>query len=279
MKKIYFFFLILLSFSNTFSQTVILGTDTTGSPYIPFARTYAYSVYEVIYLASQIGFAGTVNSVGFDRVDGTDITPIDSVKIYFKNTSNSTFSTGFYSTAGYTLVYDGAFPNDGGAGWRQVLVSNGFPYDGTSNLQMMVVKRYQTPIADSPVAPRWIYSSLPNNSAREYYGNTPILPNTTLNPTNYCSNTKLDISSVGITEIAKCSVSLFPNPANDRIQIEHPLKDGNLSIMNETGEIVYTAVFNEKAEVDLNKYSRGVYYLILNDQSGKRITTETFVKN
>jgi len=49
-----------------------------------------------------------------------------------KHTSASTLSTGTYSTAGYTLVYSGSFPNNSSSGWMEVELDTRFEYNGVA---------------------------------------------------------------------------------------------------------------------------------------------------
>ncbi|MDD4224724.1 MAG: S8 family serine peptidase [Candidatus Cloacimonetes bacterium] len=91
-------------------QFVIIGTGTDTQSY-PIDRFYNYSAHEAIYLASEIGSAGTIQSLGYYKSSGADVNSITGVTVYMKHTTASTISTGTYSTAGYTQVYSGAWPN------------------------------------------------------------------------------------------------------------------------------------------------------------------------
>ena len=279
MKKIYFLICSFLFLQNVFSQTVIVGTGTGISAFSPFDRHYEYNVYEVIYPASEILIAGTINRLAFERVDGTEVNPIDSVTIYMQHTPQSALTAGTFSTSGYTLVYEGSFPNDSGSGWREVTLTYPFPYDGISNLQVMAVKGFQPAVANTPVSPRWYYSPQSTSIARRYYGSAPVSTGTSLTTTTYRSNIKLDISSVGEIEISSRIPQLFPNPATDWIEVEDPLLDGRLTILNSIGEAVFSSVFNEKIRIDLSRFSNGIYHLMLLDGTGKKVIAETFIKN
>ncbi|MBW6513277.1 MAG: choice-of-anchor D domain-containing protein [Candidatus Syntrophosphaera sp.] len=141
---------------------VIIGTGTNNQTY-PLDRYYNYSAHEAIYLTSEIGMAGTLKAMAIYKGSGTDMNPIDAVSIYMKNTTASTLTSGDYSTAGYTLVYSGSYPNNAASGWMEVELNPMFVYDGISNLAILMVKGYQQWIS---YYPRWNYTTTPTNRAR-----------------------------------------------------------------------------------------------------------------
>jgi hypothetical protein len=279
MKKFYFLIASILLFQQAFSQTVIIGNGTAISAISPFNRHYEYNVFEVIYPASEIMVAGTINKLAFERVDGTEVNPIDSVSIYMQHTTQTDFSAGTFSLSGYTLVYEGTFPNDSGSGWREVTLTNPFPYDGLSNLQILAMKGYQPIVANTPVSPRWYYTSQSNTPVRRYQGSTPATSSTTLNTTNFRSNARLEISSVGYVEIGNRNSSLFPNPSLDWIQVENPGMHGQLTILNAQGSVLFSSEFIDEKRIDLADFSSGIYHILLQEPSGKRVMSETFIKN
>lgn len=144
-------------------STIIIG-EGTGSQTYPIDRYYNYSGHEAIYLASQIGSACTIKSLGFYKASGADVNPIEAVSIYMKHATASTLATGAYSTDGYTLVYSGTFPNTATSGWMEVELNNLFAYDGTSNLAILTVKGFQDWISGYPY---WTYTSTTGNQARQ----------------------------------------------------------------------------------------------------------------
>jgi len=142
---------------------VVIGSGTNTQSY-PLDRYYNYSAHEAIYLASEIGMAGTFKSFAFFKASGGDTSAIDAVSIYMKHTTASSIATGNYSTSGYTLVYSGTYPNTSASGWMEVNLSPMFVYDGVSNLSVLTVKGYQQWINNYPF---WTYSSTANNRARQ----------------------------------------------------------------------------------------------------------------
>ncbi len=126
---------------------VTIGAGTSTQTY-PIDRYYNYSAHEAIYLASEIGLAGMIKAIAFNKESGTDVADIEDVSIYMKNTSLSTIATGDYSTAGYTLVYQGAYTNTAESGWMEVNLNSMFAYDGIQNLSILIVKGHQAYITN-----------------------------------------------------------------------------------------------------------------------------------
>ena len=120
---------------------VTIGSGTSTQSY-PLDRFYNYSTHESIYLASEIGSAGIIRSLGFEKAEGEDLNSINNVTIFMKHTSATTLSTGTYSSADYTQVFSGSFPNNP-SGWMEIDLTNRFTYDGLSNLSILIVKGYQ----------------------------------------------------------------------------------------------------------------------------------------
>lgn len=147
---------------------IIIGNGT-GTQAYPLDRWYNYSGHEAIYLASEIGTAGTLKSIAFYKGSGADLNPISSVVIYMKNTTANSLSSGNYSTAGYTQVYSGPFTNNAASGWMEVNLSPMFEYDGVSNLSILTVKGYQQYINNYP---NWTYSAVSPSRARQNHSDT-----------------------------------------------------------------------------------------------------------
>lgn len=63
-------------------QVVHIGTSSAASIYSPMGRSVDYGVCDLLYMATEINLSGTISKIGFERVGGSDITPVDSVTIY-----------------------------------------------------------------------------------------------------------------------------------------------------------------------------------------------------
>ena len=145
------------------TATLIIGTGTNSQTY-PVDRYYNYSSHEAIYLASEIGSSCLIKSLGFNKTSGADVADIESVTIYLKHTTESTLASGTYSTAGYTQVYSGVFPNTATSGWMEVDLDNLFEYNGTSNLAILTIKGYQAWISSFP---NWAYTTTSTTRVRQ----------------------------------------------------------------------------------------------------------------
>jgi len=127
---------------------VTIGTGSSTQSY-PLDRFYNYSTHESIYLASEIGSAGIIQSLGFEKAAGQDLNSISNVTIFMKHTTATTLATGTYNSANYVQVFSGSFPNNP-SGWMEINLTNRFTYDGLSNLSILIVKGFQTWTYDYP---------------------------------------------------------------------------------------------------------------------------------
>lgn len=158
------------SWSDVFSFTTIecqsiLGSATNLSAFAPLDRYYNYSTSEMLYRSFEMGNARALNSIAFNKLSGTDLNPIQNVRIYLKHTKDYYFNNGNYDISGYTLVYSGDFPNNAVSGLMSVNFITPFNYNGVDNLQVLVLKGNQTYI-NNTVAPKWEYETSANTVQR-----------------------------------------------------------------------------------------------------------------
>lgn len=263
------------------AQNVILGSGTAISVFSPINRTNDYCVYEVIYLQSQIALPGTISTIGFQRFDGTNTDSIENVRIYLKHTNLSQIAAGTYDTTGYTQVFAGSFPNDAGAGWREVALSTPFVYDNVNNLQVLVVKDYQPAIANTPVTPRWLYTNISPSPvrARRYYGSAPITVSTSLTTTSFTSNARLTFLSTGVVEIGDLEAHVYPNPSNSLVNFEIPVTDDDLFLLvtNQLGQTIKTKSVLPGTTTALQFDTPGIYFYRLISKNNKQQSAGKFV--
>lgn len=243
------------------TSQIVIGTATTTQRTEPIDRYYNYNTHEAIYLASEIGVAGTISQIGYYKDNGTDISPIAAVTIYLKQTSDNTLPSGTYSLNDYTQVYSGEFTNNAIAGWMEVDLTPPFEYDNTSNLAILVVKGYQAYISSG--YPYWRYTATSNYLARgaRSDGSQP----TSLTATYSRPNIKLLLTSSGIEEsnnsnrmpIITALYAPKPNPtSNGRAQISFSLAEParvTLKIYDASGRVVRTLSDNQ--QLTTNNYS------------------------
>ncbi|MCX6166275.1 MAG: right-handed parallel beta-helix repeat-containing protein, partial [Ignavibacteriae bacterium] len=149
------------------NQTVI-GEGVTNATW-PVYRYWNYSTWECIYLQSEMGSTKDLTKIAFNKASGTDVAAITPVTIYMKNTAATTVTTGKYDLAGYTQVFTGTFPNTATTGWMEMTLDAPFTYNGTDNLQILIVRGYQAYISAYPY---YYYTNAATNRARQGYSDT-----------------------------------------------------------------------------------------------------------
>jgi hypothetical protein len=97
---------------------------------------------------------------------------------------------------------------------------------------------------------------------------------TFLERVNVCEN-----GVVGIKQLTPASISMYPNPARDKITIE--IAEGQapsqLSMMNLNGEEVLTrSLIKPKTQIDISNLPGGVYFVRLTNN--KTVEVGKFVK-
>ncbi len=88
------------------------------------------------------------------------------------------------------------------------------------------------------------------------------------------------ISAIGISENDRASaVTIFPNPANDKVMIEvENLIGQELKIMNALGELIFnTKIKDKKTAVDISSFSNGIYSIQIETENGRIV--KKLVKN
>ncbi|MEO0075128.1 MAG: fibronectin type III domain-containing protein, partial [candidate division WOR-3 bacterium] len=149
------------------SNTVIIGTGTSTQRY-PFGMYWGYERTATIYLASEIGFTGTINYLDWyiaslaSHADGP-------VRIYLKTTTDATFAaatTWAAETAGATLVFDGNLTFTGGD-WYRVTITP-FNYTG-GNLKVLVETNYGGTGGEGSTAKAIRYTSTSPDYRQQYW--------------------------------------------------------------------------------------------------------------
>ncbi|GLB53075.1 hypothetical protein NBRC110019_21150 [Neptunitalea chrysea] len=144
--------MFLLTFFANWAQAqydVSIGLGTSTQYYSPINRWFNNSASEILYYGSEIGVTGTITDIKFDKASGSNSVTIDEVFIYMKTTS-ATAVTAAPDQTTYTLVYQGAYPNDN-TGWIGVTLDTPFAFsDASQNLSVLVVKSYQSYTSDRP---------------------------------------------------------------------------------------------------------------------------------
>jgi len=109
---------------------VTVGTGTSGWEY-PLYTYYHDSRTQVIYLAEEIGTAGTIMSLALNIENAPDET-VENWTIRMKHTNLSEYDDCSLDSAGWTVVYRSDEYVD--TGWQTFEFQTPFEYNGSSNL-------------------------------------------------------------------------------------------------------------------------------------------------
>ncbi|MEO0092355.1 MAG: choice-of-anchor J domain-containing protein [candidate division WOR-3 bacterium] len=228
---------------------IIIGTGTSSAATYPIYRFYNYSVHEAIYLQSEIGYYGDLTHLAYYKASGTDVNPIDSVKIYMKHTSDTALSAGAYSLDDYTLVYEGQFPNNATEGWMEITLTTPFRYNNVENLQILVLKGYQAYISTYPY---WRYTTVPQVRNRYAYSDAS-LPTTLSYTTTNLPNIRFQMTpqTPPAIDIAVTSILAPLTMLNPRTTTTSPVraKIRNYSISTQTNIPVCCSIFSQTKAV------------------------------
>ena len=137
-NKLILFLMLALFGSTSFlrADEVVIGDGTATTYYAPFNSLWGYSFVEQVYLADEIGTAGTINSISFNMSEAADFT--SEFDIFMKNVSRDAFAsdTDFEPVVAGDIVYSGSVTFQ--PGWTTITLDTPFAYDGTSNLMVGV---------------------------------------------------------------------------------------------------------------------------------------------
>jgi len=127
---------VALSGQGMSGNLVIIGNGT-GIGSVPVYPYYTYTYSQSIYLASEIGMPGTIESLAWYWNGNSAITE-PNIDIYMGHTSLSTMGSNFLPISGMTLVYSGPYSVGTTADWRNFILTTPFSYNGTDNLVIAV---------------------------------------------------------------------------------------------------------------------------------------------
>lgn len=174
------------------AEIVEIGDDTTAGNNTPIGTYYNYSFTEQLYLADEIGMAGTINSIGFDYAfSDAKSFPID---VYMKTVDATDLSSSI-SIEDDNLVFSGTLYVSG-PGWATIELDTPFDYDGTSNLLIAINKYHVSYFTGNT----WYYTNVSNMARyvqRDSNGYTPTNSLPSMTATSNRPNVQLDITPAG----------------------------------------------------------------------------------
>lgn len=138
---------LLLIVNYSFAQTVQI-TANPGQTTNIVVGPNNFHVSENIYTEAEIGAsnfttgATSITHIDFNVFAISAAFTVDSFNVYLKEVplTTTTFTTGVYDTAGYTLVFSGTY-NVSGTGWIGFDLTTPFIRTAGNNLQLMIERR------------------------------------------------------------------------------------------------------------------------------------------
>ncbi|MCX6258741.1 MAG: GEVED domain-containing protein [Bacteroidia bacterium] len=207
--------------ARTVVTQVITGTGTSSDYRLPISRRNAYSGCEMIYTSAEMGgIPLMLNSIAWDKASGSNVANITLVTIYMKHTTADTLATGTYNLTGYTQVYTGNFPNGTTTGWMSVNLATAFNYNGTNNLQILVIHGSQAGVAQAQ-CPTYFYTTTSTNRCR-YYTSATAPATASLAATTMLPNTSFGVSipqfmTYTSSTTTQNTANIAPNSTNGQI--------------------------------------------------------------
>ena len=172
---------------------------------------------------------------------------VHSVGAYFSNNVLSTGSIG-YINAVPQVVNQSGFITDT-IGWTQI--QGCFTANGGE--QFITIGNFNSN-ANTDTLYTGTNNPLPSDPQYAYYYIDDI--------------TLIDQTTVGVNELSiGSSVSVYPNPANDVLNIfdeQNKLQNSTIEITNYLGQIVFADNFN--LQIDIHSFSVGMYFLTIKDK-------------
>jgi hypothetical protein len=206
---------------------------------------------------------------------------------YYKNIGTSSvpnFSlvTGFLGGVdvrqyGWTSGYSVPFAFDEGGVTKLLVgseIGNIYLYDNIDGNLSGTFNRVDTTLFQINEGPRCapFYEDITNDGLRDLFVGNYAGGLAFFNSTN--------VNQVGIKEmISEENVTVFPNPANDKITIS--IKDNSYQEMiikcyDVIGKVVYTqSTFNKIIEIDVSQFSKGIYFIELQTEKSKHFKSLT----
>ena len=140
--------LLLLVFLAPYAMKadeVIIGTGTEESYTVPFGTDYTYTWCEIIYPGSEIGNAGTINSIAFNcnAADTIPTITLTELNVYMGITQRNDMSSmlDWTPAADLALVYSGENVVLGDTKWETISLDAPFYYPGEGNLVVVIAKK------------------------------------------------------------------------------------------------------------------------------------------
>ena len=162
---------IILKMENELD--IILGEGTATNQFLPSYSFYKYALSQQIYTASEIGTSGYITRLSFYNDGDTETRIYD---VYLANTDKAVFesNTDWITVSADDLVFRDTVTMTHGE-WTTFVLDTPFPYDGVSNL-VLVMDDNSGAYTGSPHMACRVYNGEGNQAIRIYNDNTNFDP-------------------------------------------------------------------------------------------------------
>ncbi len=128
------------------------GTETTN--YIPAYGYYDYGWSRTIYLASDLENAMEINKISYHVNNTPNNYEMIEQTYYIKHTTDENFTSPTYidplTDDTYQEVFSGSLTYNA-SGWHEIVLDAIFPYNGTDNIEVLVINNDGSYVGGSPV--------------------------------------------------------------------------------------------------------------------------------
>jgi hypothetical protein len=147
-------------------RVVTVGNGTQSTDQYPFNGNSEFSWADAIYLKEELGAAGQLKSISFFVANNPVNYVMDNQRILIRHTNATSAATEFPNTSEFFIAYDGPIQYNGG-GWKQVVFTTPFNYNGVDNIEFLFINNDGSPGAGTP---RFRYSEAYSSQLRTNFG-------------------------------------------------------------------------------------------------------------
>jgi hypothetical protein len=225
------------------TMVVTIGDGSATSYQMPVNMFYKASLYENIYLQSELNFIGMITGIAFYNNFSTNL-PNKPTKVWLGTTTQTDLSTGWINSTNMTLVFDGNVDYPTGQNVITIPLNSPFLYL-QDNLVMLVERPMDT--AYFSTADLFYVQTVGTNHARYIYSDTVIY-----DPTNITGGTVTGMFP---------KTSLFVIPGGVGHLTGTVLGAGNAPLANTTVQIVNggQATTNAQGQYTIMNIVAGTY--------------------
>jgi len=249
-----------------------------------FLDQFLYGQHNAYWIEDSLTDGGMIMTFNNDAGSPIDYSEINTIDPPVDSNGNYAYSGGAYSPIGFHWTYQATnatdFYSKNISGAQRLANGNTIICEGATgrffevDYSGNIVWEYINPVGNSIIAQG--NTPLQNSVFRctRYATDYPGLSGQSLTPLGYIESGStftcdLYVSMANNTDQMD-EISVYPNPANDKITISSPITIDRVFIYSTTGTIVYEEI-TDKAEFSINTYhlSNGLYLIELRSNSGQ----------